>query len=162
MEINKFPTMHTGTNSQVHIFNCSSIIPSSSFIHSLNTPHSSSPCIHTCCKQPVQNNSLIHSLTNQASSCLNTWGIHFFEAQQQTQPTSRWWHPASQARGRWIARLFSPAHQWVWTQNLFQGPRVPDKGYTTEPSPLGLGEIFRGLEPIVMYKDKLPIKEQYM
>jgi hypothetical protein len=27
---------------------------------------------------------------------------------------------------------------------------------------LGLGEIFRGLEPIVMYKDKLPIKEQYM
>jgi hypothetical protein len=30
----------------------------------------------------------------------------------------------------------SYAHQWVWTQNLFEFPESQTGGYTTEPSPL--------------------------
>ncbi len=40
------------------------------------------------------------------------------------QLTSRHWHPQVKLSGRGVARL-PPAHQlvWVWTQNLFSGPR---------------------------------------
>jgi hypothetical protein len=38
---------------------------------------------------------------------------------------------------RWLqcSRFATNQDQQVWTQNLFWGPRVPDRGSTTEPSP---------------------------
>lgn len=72
-------------------------------------------------------------------SILTKWEVHCcccFEAQHQTRDlTSHGGNPNPQVK-LGFSRSFKPAHQWIWTLNLYWSQGGPKMDYTKEPSPL--------------------------
>ncbi len=86
------------------------------------------------------------------STILQRYG-GLFSRNTTGDPMARGWHPKSSSVPAWL----SPAHHWVWNQNIFWDPRVPDRGYATESSPLRSRVVISKPNPIsILAKPMLP------